>query len=219
MRTETVGGDLGLIRDASAFCAIAQRGNYFDVEDIIELKPARNAPLKLSAVCQAGADFAQEHGAHVIHVDHHVLEPAREHMPRGVRLEPVSGGQDAKADRFATVRNLLNEERVRIPRRFIRLANQLREIVSRPTSAGGLQITLPRRAGVHGDIASAFVLALSEAAAAARHGAREPTQYFPPTLYHSPMAGGDFGGTLVEPARSDGLIPLDEWNAMNPPRW
>lgn len=158
-----IGGDLGLVRDASAFVAIQEVGKFLDVTDVLELRPQRDAPLKLSAVCAAAATFTKDHHARVIHVDHHALEPAREHLPEGVALEAVEGGQNAKVERYVTVRNLLNEGRLRIPRRFQRLVNQLREVVAKPTAGGGLQITLPRRAGVHGDVTSAFVLGVHAA--------------------------------------------------------
>jgi hypothetical protein len=163
----SIGGDLGLVRDASAFVALHDSGVFLDVRDILELRPSKGAPLRLSEVCKAGAAFAVSHRADTIHVDHHVLEPAREHMPEAVTLLPVEGGQNAKAERFVTVRNLLNEGRIRIPRQFMPLANQLREVVSRPTAGGGLQISLPRRAGVHGDVSAAFVLAAHAAAGGA----------------------------------------------------
>lgn len=165
----TIGGDLALVSDASAFVAVATRGTFFDVEDILELRPSKGSPLKLSEVCKSACEFAALHNAAVLHVDHHVLHPAREHMAAGISLKAVAGGQAAKVERFVTVRSLLNEGRVRIPRTFVKLANQLREVLSKPASGGGLLITMPRRAGVHGDVASAFVLALH--AAARRSGA------------------------------------------------
>ncbi|MEO7032730.1 MAG: hypothetical protein ABI548_02780 [Polyangiaceae bacterium] len=158
-RIATIGGDLALVRDSSAFVAIEEDGDFLDVTDVLERRPERGAPLKLSAVCAEAAVFAKTHHAQLIWVDGHVLQPAREHVPEGFTLEAVEGGPNGKIERYVTVRNLLNEGRLRIPPRFQRLVNQLREVVSKPTSGGGLQITLPRRAGAHGDVASAFVLA------------------------------------------------------------
>jgi hypothetical protein len=99
-----------------------------------------------------------------IRVDHHVLQPAREHAdPLGLGLFAVDASQQAKVNRYVLARDLLNSGVVQIPAEFRRLAQQLRDVVSRPTSGGGLQILLPRRGGVHGDICSAFVLALQAA--------------------------------------------------------
>lgn len=158
-----IGGDLGLVRDASGFVAI-HAGDFYDVAELLEMRPQRGAPLKLSEVCASAAEFAGRHDARVIHVDHHALPAAVEHMPEGYRLEPVEGGQDAKVERYTTVRNLLNEGRVRIPRSYTRLANQLREVLAKPMPGGGLHISLPRRAGVHGDVGASFVLGVHAAA-------------------------------------------------------
>jgi hypothetical protein len=158
-----IGGDLGLVRDASGFVAV-HAGDFFDIAEIFELRPQRAQPLKLSRVCAEACEFAGRHGARLIHVDHHVLQPALEHMPEGFSLEPVEGGQDAKVERYTTVRNLLNEGRIRIPRAYTRLANQLREVLAKPMPGGGLSISLPRRAGVHGDVGASFVIGVHAAA-------------------------------------------------------
>lgn len=155
----SIGADLGLVADSTAFVAVRLIGGIFSVLDVVELRPRPGEPLKLSAVVAEAARFAMRHRATTAHCDHHVLEPAREHAQRGFYLQAVPGGQAAKVERFVTVRNLLNEGRLHIPPDFPRLAMQLREVISKPATGGSLQITLPRRAGVHGDIVSTFVLA------------------------------------------------------------
>lgn len=158
-----IGGDLGLVRDASGFVAV-HAGDFYDVAEILEMRPQRGAPLKLSAVVPEGFGFAKRHGARRIFVDHHVLQPAQEYVPDECVLEAVEGGQDPKVERYTTVRNLLNEGRIRIPRAYTRLANQLREVLAKPMPGGGLQISLPRRAGVHGDVGASFVIGVHAAA-------------------------------------------------------
>ena len=160
-RGTAVGGDLGLVRDSSAFVAVQQREGFFVPAEVVELRPEKGAPLKLSVVCATGAEFARRHAVGSIAVDHHALEPAREHMPDDVALDAIEGGQDAKVARYILARSLLNEGRLRVPSSERRLIQQMREVIARPTPGGGLQITLPRRAGAHGDVLSAFVVALA----------------------------------------------------------
>jgi hypothetical protein len=164
-----IGGDLGLVRDASGFVAIHAH-EFFDVAEVFELRPTKGAPLKLSEVVPQGFDFATRHGSRRIHVDHHVLQPAQEYVPDECSLEPIEGGQDAKVERYTTVRNLMNEGRIRIPRTYTRLANQLREVLAKPMPGGGLHISLPRRAGVHGDVGASFVVGVHAAASGGDSG-------------------------------------------------
>lgn len=160
-----IGGDLGLVRDASAFVACHVTDDLVTVADLYELRPARGAPLKLSEVVAAGCDFARRHGVREINVDHHVLEPAREHLPGGYTLEACEGGQQAKADRHIAVREGLREGKVRIAGDLRRIVHQLGSIVSRPLPGGGIAISIPRRGGVHGDAAAATILAVHAALA------------------------------------------------------
>jgi hypothetical protein len=159
----TIGGDIGLERDASAFVAVHRDGDHVLAADALEMRPKKGKPLKLSEVVAAGCAFAERHGQHVIHVDHHVLGPAREYLPRGFQLLPVAGGQDAKAARFLEVREQLRQGNLSIVGPLARLAHQFGEIVSRPTPGGGTQIILPRRAGTHMDLAAAAVVAIFKA--------------------------------------------------------
>jgi hypothetical protein len=154
----TIGGDIGLVNDASAFVALHRRGSVITVADALELRPRKGQPLKLSEVVAAGCAFAAKHGQKTIHVDHHVLTPAREHLPKGFSLLPVPGGQEAKADRFVLVRGAFRAETIVIPGPLGRLGVQLGLVISRPVPGGGVHITLPRRAGTHLDLVAAFVV-------------------------------------------------------------
>lgn len=191
-RATSVGGDLGLVRDSSAFVAVQQRESFFVPAEVVELRPERGAPLKLSAVCATGSEFARRHTVGSIAVDHHALEPAREHMPDDVALDAIEGGQDAKVARYIMTRALLNEGKLRIPANERRLIAQMREVIARPTPGGGLQITLPRRAGAHGDVLSAFIVAVAAiagdrvftAARLERVTRAEPVQLEPHKLHH-----------------------------------
>ncbi len=154
------GGDIGLVHDSSAFVAVHRLGSgRFATAEALELRPKKGEPLRLSAVVAEGAAFARKHRAKVIYADHHVLEPAREHLPPDVRLQPVPGGMEAKTARFMAVRQALKEERLTIPRSMARLRAQLAEVSSVPIPGGGLRVVQRRRSGAHGDVASAWVLA------------------------------------------------------------
>ena len=164
----TIGGDIGLVRDASAFAAVHRIGDDIMLAEILEMRPRRlgkgaTEPLKLSEVVKAGCEFAARHGQSVIHVDDHVLVPAREHLPRGFDLKRVAGGNEAKAERFRLVKEALRRQVVHIPGALVRVVAQLGDVVARPGAGGIVQITQPRRAGSHGDAAAATVLAISQA--------------------------------------------------------
>ena len=158
-----VGGDLALVRDAAALVVTHLRSEVYNVAEIKELRPSKGNPLKLSAVVKEFSTIAANHGAHTITVDHHVLQPAREHLTGNMQLVPIHGGNEAKYNSYVTARNLINMGLVRIPGQYRALAAQLCQVVSRPISGGGIRIDSPRRAGSHGDIASAFILALHAA--------------------------------------------------------
>ena len=93
--------------------------------------------------------------------DHHEYYAAQEHLPPGCLLMAAPGGQTGKIDSYTRSRDLLHGGFVRIPAQYSKLAQQLRETISKPTSGGGMLISSPRCGGAHGDIASAAVLALA----------------------------------------------------------
>lgn len=158
-----VGGDLALVRDAAALVVVHKDGDFYDVAEVIERKPAKGTPLKLSSLVVDFSEAAARHGCHEICVDNHVLEPAREHLPAGMTLEACPGGQQGKIDTYTEARNIIHSGLLRIPVQYRRIAEQLREVVSKPTTGGGLIISSPRRGGSHGDLASALILALHAA--------------------------------------------------------
>ncbi len=158
-----VGGDIGLVTDASAVAAVAEQDGVFTLCDFEEYRPTKGAPLKLSVVVQRFCDFAGRYGERSITVDHHELEAGREHLPDGFWLSPCAGGAAAKNARFVKARELLRQQQVRIPRALAKLTGQLSLVASRPLPGGGVSMVLPRRAGTHLDLTSAFILALDAA--------------------------------------------------------
>jgi hypothetical protein len=159
-----VGGDLALVRDAAALVVVHQVNGHFTIAEVVEKKPSRGAPLKLSEVTKEFAAVALRHGADEIEVDHHEIDAAREHLPPGVELVACEGGQQGKVDSYTRFRDLLHNGKIHIPPQYQRLANQLRDVAKKATSGGGMRIYSPHRNNVHGDIVSAAVLAVERAA-------------------------------------------------------
>lgn len=157
-----VGGDLALVRDAAAVVVVHEQGGEYLVAEVVERKPTKGSPLKLSEVTREFAAVAQRHGAHEIEVDQHEIEAAREHLPSGISLTECDGGQQGKIDTYTRVRDLLHAGKIHIPPQYQRLANQLRDVVKKPTTGGGVRIFSPHKGNVHGDIVSAFVLAVAK---------------------------------------------------------
>jgi hypothetical protein len=92
--------------------------------------------------------------------DQHYVETVRENIGNLTLVEAPS----VPADAYTVVRDAIAEGRVRISAQHQRLLSQLREVRSKPTSGGGISIISPTRGTAHGDVASAFVLAVWKAA-------------------------------------------------------
>ena len=165
--TAYIGGDLGLVRDSTAFAVAHEVDGQVSIVDLLELRPSPGVPLRLSEVVAAGCALAARHGAREIHVDHHALEPAREHLPEGYTLSPVAAGAPAKTERHQQARSAMAEGRVHIAAELGRIVRQLGTLTARPLPGGGYTITTPRRSGAHGDAAAAAVLAIEAALARA----------------------------------------------------
>lgn len=154
------GADLGLVENSTAGCVGASWEGVFVPLEIVELKPKKDKPLKLSHVVQEIAALVRRHGLSQFYADHHLVDPAREWaQPLGIRIQAIKGGAEEKAAQYIQLRQAMREDRVRIPARHVRLIQQLRAVRARPLPGGGLKIDTPVRGGAHGDIASAFVIA------------------------------------------------------------
>jgi hypothetical protein len=158
---------LAQIRDATAFSAVHRsRDGQMVSAETFEMRPERGKPLQLSLAVPAGCQFARRHRQKIIHADHHLAAAAREWLLPGFIWQPAP--PNYKTDRFLLARELMREGRLVIPGDQQRLVRQLGEVVAKPSSGGHLTIIQPRRGGVHGDIAAAFVIAVW----AARKGRR-----------------------------------------------
>jgi hypothetical protein len=155
-----VSADWGFKQDSSALVAVQRDADMYEVSSILEMVPGEQ-PLKPSSVVSQFAVSAKTYSVEDIVSDGHYEEAIREHLvEHDLDLIRLPDGANGKADTYQVARSLLNEGRVRIPKHD-RLLRQLREVISRPTSGGGVSIQSPRRKGAgHGDIVSALVGAL-----------------------------------------------------------
>ncbi len=157
------GGDCAFKRNSSALAVVERDGERYRLALLEEQTPKPGLPLKPSAVI---ADFAREmdgYGASGLVVDSHELDE--------VRAALVQHGKNAlpapdKTESYILARKLFHEGKIELPD-HPRLLRQLRDVVAKPQPGGGLQISSPKRAdGSHGDLVSALVAALWQAAQA-----------------------------------------------------
>jgi len=163
----TFGADFGFRRDSSALVGVHRTGpvsdpaSRFRVAEMHERRPAEGLPLRPSETVAEFAGIVRKQRASYVVADGHYREAIAEHLATA-----GLGFVDAPttpADAFVRARELLHEGRCVLPNepRFLR---QMRETVARPQSGGGLSIVLPRwKTGGHGDIVSAWVLAVHHA--------------------------------------------------------
>lgn len=151
--------DPGFRSDASAAVVVRVDGNTLTLVGWLERRP-QGAPLQPSAVCRDIAGLAKKFDCTAVWSDFFYSESMREELAKhslGLELGPT--GQAGKVEVWSTARTLIHEGRVRVP--DVRaLVAQLKQVRARPTSGGGLSIDQPRVKGSHGDLASAFALAL-----------------------------------------------------------
>ena len=165
----TVAADLGFRSDASAAVAIRvelssdKKSRRFTLLDWLELRP-HGGPLTPSDVCHRIARLALSVDCRSVWSDFHYSESARELLRgHGVALELGPGGATGKTEVWTTARSLVHSGAVSVPDLPV-LLEQLKSVRHKPTTAGGISITQPRRGNSHGDLAAAFALALWVAA-------------------------------------------------------
>lgn len=158
-----VGADTGFRRDSSALVvAYKLHDGTYVVADILELKPRPGAPLKPSEVINEFAAVCKRHGAKWLTADMHYADTVAEYLePHDITFMPAPSGAEGKAASHVMVKTLLHQGRIRLPK-SARLVNQMKQLIGRPLAGGGLSLESPRTSqGGHGDLLSAFVLAIS----------------------------------------------------------
>ena len=176
------GVDLGFKTDSSAMVVAQYDGEKYSVASIMELRPEEGSPLVPSEVIATFAAIAKRYGCQHVISDGHYREAVAEHLLRHqLALIDAPAGASGKTESYTRARAVLHEGSCIIPD-HARLIGQLRAVVCKPTSGGGLSISSPRKpGGGHGDIVSAWVLAVHYLATARV----EPEKERPP-LYGSP---------------------------------
>lgn len=182
------GGDVGLVRDASALVGLGAKGAKRDVLRILttmELRPSKAEPLKLSKVISSFAGVLKSYDVRSFLADGHAREPAREWAAEeeiSIMARPEGAGVLHEA--YVTLRQAFNDRRIRIPR-DPRLLAQLRSVTVRPLPGGTWKVTIPRRVGqAHGDLVAALVCAVQ---AAAQGDFRRPGDPSPFSIVHAPI--------------------------------
>lgn len=155
--------DTAFRKDASAATIVRPsprlRG-IIECAECVEIRPAQGQRLVPTETLKQLLARAREHKCRTLAFDQHYADLVHEVAGNEFQCIEAPGGLTGKIDVYQAARTLIHEGKVRIPAGNRRLLNQLREVVSKPTSGGGITITSPRRPGSHGDLASAFVLAL-----------------------------------------------------------
>jgi hypothetical protein len=158
------GADLGIVNDSAACAVVHRQQGIYRLADLKEEKPTKSEPLKLKALGETFSKFLLAHGKTYAFADQHEFEAGKENMePHGCTLEAVPAGQQGKFEVFTAVRELFRQGLIAIPASEEKLILQLREVMSRPVSGGGLKIWSPRKVSGHGDDADAFVRAVWDA--------------------------------------------------------
>ena len=164
------GADVGLVRDSSAIVAVGARGEKRErlrVASVVELRPAKGAPLLLSEVVATFAGVCKGYGLGGFFADGHSREPAREHAAKSkVDIWSRPEGPNVVFDLHVAARQALNDRRFALPR-HPRLLAQLRAVTVRPLAGGLWRVSSPRRVGqAHGDLVAATVLGVHAASVA-----------------------------------------------------
>lgn len=154
-------GDVGYRRDASALIVARREEQIVRVVDMLELYPKKGQPLTPSGVAAAFAVVMRKHRVFSIVLDGFGIDGAIESFGKEqISVMEAPAGAEAKVRSYHHLRELMSQKRLRLPLSAVRLRAQLKSIVSKPTSGGGLSISAPRRGtGGHGDAVSALVLA------------------------------------------------------------
>lgn len=152
------GGDLAFRGDSSALVIVHKRGPLILVAEILELRPVKGSPLKPSDTVAKFAERMKAHGVSYLMADGHYRETIDEHLS-AAGLAYVSA-PNTPVDAYVKARMLFRQGVVRLPN-HTRLLQQIREVQGRPLPGGGISVVHPRwKAGGHGDLCAALVLAL-----------------------------------------------------------
>ncbi len=156
--------DLGFKNDSSTLCIVQFDGRKYHLTDMVEIRPKPGAPLKPSKVIKEFAAVCKLYGCDYMISDGHYRESVKEHLTEAeIGLVDAPEGMKGKQDTFSRVRSVLHEGLVCLPASQLttRLIAQAKMVTAKAAPGGSLSIKLPRKVGLgHGDLVSAFVLAV-----------------------------------------------------------
>lgn len=214
-----LGLDIGLQRDCSAAVVLhafdpparegddgGKRACVLRVAEVLELRPRKGAPLSLADVAGQFAALAERHGALDALSDNVQLSELQRLLGERLNVTAAKDGQHPKVERYAALREAMRTGRLKIPGALASaLGEQLSLVISHPTAAGGMAIKSPRRAGSHGDLVSALVLAV---ALAERNAERGDVQFL---TVASRAAARDPRYSRTARAHAEGVNTRDGW--------
>jgi hypothetical protein len=159
----SIGGDLGLINDMSCAAVCRQGpGGCVELIDLLSLQPRKGSPLSLTAVLKSFESLAASYGKREIIVDHHLLPAARDAITQAgldLVLRAVDESNAGRELRFTGLLQAFKDGKVKIPKKFHHITDELARIIAEPKQGGGHRFSMSRVGGNHGDSASAFLLA------------------------------------------------------------
>jgi hypothetical protein len=204
--------DLGVRRDGTGAVVLrvdeSAAGKHLTLVGHYERRPTEGKPLSPTIVCVDVAHLARRFQCLTVWSDLFYVESLREELQkRGLMLRDAPAGATGKVEVWTTCRAEILEGRIAAPR-IPALLTQLKQVRSKPTSGGGLAIEQPRRPGTHGDLASAFALAVW---AAIRGGGdfgfdSKWDRYVPPMRMSTGARAPGHFSTPVAQLRSDGSL-------------
>ncbi len=159
-----VGCDLGFTRDSSAIVVVQYDGKYYRLVHAEEMRPKVGAPLVPGVVMKRFAEIAKRYGAEGVVADSYYRESLKEQIKdAGLVVYDAPEGTKGKSETHHRTRVVLHEGFCRFPDVPIgrRLVQQAKTVVSKAAPGGTTTIRTPRKIGMgHGDISSAWVLAV-----------------------------------------------------------
>jgi hypothetical protein len=160
-QTSFAGLDTGFKRDASAIVITRTEptlNNRLLVSECFE-RPAEKEGSSPKAVLSEFRVKLDAHKCRMVACDQHYVMTVKDELP-GFGINECPATQEFKYSSHCYVRDLIRARGIVIPAAHKKLLAQLRDIQVVPTPGGGMKLTSPRYGGAHGDLASAFALAV-----------------------------------------------------------
>lgn len=150
------GLDAAFRGDACAMTIARSNEGLIEVARVEIRRPTKGKPLAPSVVLSDLATIAREYGCRLACADGYALDSVREVFTKfGIKVIVTGRSSEEKGRAYAHAKEMIHQSRVRFAPGD--LVDDLRAVVSRPTSGGGTKIEQPRTGRGHGDAASSFV--------------------------------------------------------------